>query len=244
MASGSSRAGLLDRVLPSAARACVLNISSMRSVTRKPPTTLIVPKTIAITRITLLKRCRCRRGRARAGRRARRSRGSRWCPTSAACAACSGTFEITSKPTKPASTRIASLVTESHRLSPHVGGCAGRGLGALVDDLAVARDARAGDDLVVEVERRARRPRRSSARAAPARCARTAARRARPSCAGRFSGETIVTSWRTTVSPGSVSSQLPPPRRRGRRSRAGLHALDGLGGDELRRRAARARARW
>ncbi len=28
--------------------------------------------------------------------------------------------------------------------------------------------------------------------------------------AGRFSGETILTSWRTTVSPGSVSSQLPP----------------------------------
>ena len=28
--------------------------------------------------------------------------------------------------------------------------------------------------------------------------------------AGRFSGETIFTSWRTTVCPGSVSSQLPP----------------------------------
>ena len=32
-----------------------LNISSMRSVTRKPPTTLIVPKAMAITRMTLLK---------------------------------------------------------------------------------------------------------------------------------------------------------------------------------------------
>ncbi len=31
-----------------------LNISSMRSVTRKPPTTLIVPKAIAITRMILL----------------------------------------------------------------------------------------------------------------------------------------------------------------------------------------------
>ena len=59
-------------------------------------------------------------------------------------------------------------------------------------------------------------------------------------CAGRFSGETIVTSCLTTVWPGSVSSQLPP-RLAGEVDdhAAGLHALDGLGGDELRRRAAR-----
>ena len=65
-----------------------LNISSMRSVTRKPPTMLIVPKAIAITSSTLLSASSCRPGRPAAGRRAARSRGSRSCPTSAACAAC------------------------------------------------------------------------------------------------------------------------------------------------------------
>src|SRR5215217_7444959 len=53
-----------------------------------------------------------------------------------------GTFEITSKPTKAASTRIASSVSRSIRHLP----------GARVDDLAVARDAGAGDHLVLEVQ--------------------------------------------------------------------------------------------
>ena len=55
--------------------------------------------------------------------------------------------------------------------------------------------------------------------------------------AGRFSGETIFTSWRTTVSPGSVSSQLPPASpARSTIDRARLHPPHGLAGDELRRR--------
>ena len=93
-----------------------------------------------------------------------------------------GTFEMTAKPTKPASTRIARLVTRHQACLLRRGlDC---GLGARVDDLAVARDARAGDDLVVEVEldRRCRAVLAvldDQARAAPARCARTAARRAR-----------------------------------------------------------------
>ena len=87
-----------------------LNISSMRSVTRKPPTTLIVPNAIAITRISS---AGSRRPRRSAGcRRAERSRGSRWSPTSAAYRVF-GTFEITSKPTNAASTRIVSSVSRS-----------------------------------------------------------------------------------------------------------------------------------
>ncbi len=48
------------RSSPSSTRGAglLLNISSMRSVTRKPPTTLIVPKTIAITSSSLVERRR------------------------------------------------------------------------------------------------------------------------------------------------------------------------------------------
>ena len=51
MKSGSWRkvAVYINRVAP------FLNICSMRSVTRKPPTTLIVPKAIAITHRKLLR---------------------------------------------------------------------------------------------------------------------------------------------------------------------------------------------
>ncbi len=57
--------------------------------------------------------------------------------------------------------------------------------------------------------------------------------------AGRFSGETIFTSWRTTVSPGSVSSQLPPASpARSTITDPGFMPFDGLGGHEPRRRAA------
>ena len=162
-----------------------LNISSMRSVTRKPPTTLIVPKAIAITRITLLK-APLPDSRRPTGRRAARCRGSRWCPTSAACAACSGTLEITTKPTKPASTRIARLVVTCSRgsllpASRRAAPAASTAAFARVHDLAVAHDARALDDLVVEVQLQLAVLVRRTARAAPGRCARTAARRARPS---------------------------------------------------------------
>src|SRR3954466_7482248 len=71
--------------------------------------------------------------------------------------------------------------------------------------------------------------------------------------AGRFSGETMVTSCLTATWPGSVSSQLPPPSRAGWGQlrvaarlaggvddpRAGFHALDRLGGHQPRGRATR-----
>ena len=56
--------------------------------------------------------------------------------------------------------------------------------------------------------------------------------------AGRFSGETIFTSWRTTVSPGH--GQLAVAARLAGQvddHRARLHPFDGLRGDEPRRRA-------
>src|SRR5215218_967386 len=62
-----------------------------------------------------------------------------------------GTLEMTSRPTKAASTRMVSSVIRSTWVLL-LSGDAGGGLGALVNDLAVARDAGAGDDLVVEVE--------------------------------------------------------------------------------------------
>ena len=129
----------------------LLNISSMRSVTRKPPTTLIVPKMIAITSSDLVER---RRGpRCSPSTRRPPSTTIPWIalvPDISGVCSVFGTFEMTAKPTKPASTRIARLVT--NMWSPSPSAPAHRGLGALVDDLAVARDARPGDDLVVEVE--------------------------------------------------------------------------------------------
>src|SRR4051812_625275 len=65
-----------------------------------------------------------------------------------------GTFEITSKPTNAARARIVSDVRMSIPDWPLTsgGGGADRLLGALVHDLAIARDAGAGDHGVLEVE--------------------------------------------------------------------------------------------
>src|SRR4051794_2268138 len=114
---------------------------SIRSVTRKPPTTLIVPNAIAMT--------------------SRMSPTTPWTlpissrppsttmpwmafvPLISGVCSVFGTLEMTSKPTNAASTRIAISVRRSirHLLCPRV------------HDLAVARDAGAGDHLVVEVQR-------------------------------------------------------------------------------------------
>src|SRR5215210_420938 len=63
-----------------------------------------------------------------------------------------GIFEITSKPTNAPRTRMVSSVKRSIGLPPCRLGGAGRAAGALVDYLAVAGDARAGEHLVVEVQ--------------------------------------------------------------------------------------------
>ena len=214
-----------------------LNISSIRSVTRKPPTTLIVPKAIAITSSALL-------SPSSPGRPTSSRPPSRTIPWIAFVpdinGVCSvfGTFEITTKPMKPASTRIARLVVSvlARITSTPVGlrtrrpACrrrraatdAPRGVppdvppqprprfGPRMDDLPVAHDARAADDLIVEVQRAAlpSSPTNSSSRACTLRA--NSCEECSGIPAGRFSGETIFTSWRTTVSPGSVSSQLPP----------------------------------
>jgi len=86
-----------------------LNISSMRSVTRKPPTMLIVPNAIAITRITLLKALLPDRPITNRPP----SRTMPWIalvPLISGVWSVFGTFEITAKPTKPASTRIVRFV--------------------------------------------------------------------------------------------------------------------------------------
>ena len=61
-----------------------------------------------------------------------------------------GTFEITSKPTNTASTKIVISVIRSPLMRST--GSLDRFPHALVDDLAVVRDAAAGGDLVLEVE--------------------------------------------------------------------------------------------
>ncbi len=88
-----------------------LNIPSMRSVTRKPPITLIVPKAIAITSSTLSRK-------PSAGPISSRppSTTMPWIafvPLISGVCSVFGTFEMTSKPTNAASTRIASSVRRS-----------------------------------------------------------------------------------------------------------------------------------
>ena len=88
-----------------------LNISSMRSVTRKPPTTLIVPKAMAITRSSSL-----RNPSEIPIVMIPPSSTIPWIALVADMSGvCSvfGTFEITSKPTNAASTRIVSSVRRS-----------------------------------------------------------------------------------------------------------------------------------
>ena len=72
-------------------------------------------------------------------------------------------------------------------------------------------DAGAGDDLVVEVEASSCPPRRPAGRAGSRCSSRRAARRAPPCRMGRLTGAITLTPFsETTVSPASVSSQLPP----------------------------------
>ena len=167
---------------------------------------LIVPKAIAITRITLLKVS------LPASPITSRPPSSTmpWIalvPDISGVCSVFGTFEITTKPMKPASTRIARLVV---RTLASITPASTAAVGALVDDLAVLHHAAALDDLVlpVELQRAVLADEQLEQRLHVAReqlrgVLGHASR-------GRFSGETIFTSCRTTVSPGSVSSQLPP----------------------------------
>ena len=68
-----------------------------------------------------------------------------------------GTFEITSKPTNTASTKIVisviNVMSAPNRLIRlRIRRCVRGFPYPVVDDLAVVRDARAGDDVVLEVE--------------------------------------------------------------------------------------------
>ena len=88
-----------------------LNMASMRSVTRKPPMTLIVPKAIAITsRMSLSTPSTCPISTRPP------STTIPWIalvPLISGVCSVFGTFEMTSKPTNAASTRIASSVSRS-----------------------------------------------------------------------------------------------------------------------------------
>src|SRR3954454_16311311 len=106
---------------------------SIRSVTRKPPTTLIVPKAIAIT-----SRSSSRKPVAGPISRMPPSTTMPWIalvPDISGVCSVFGTFEMTSKPTNAARTRIASSVSRSTS-----------------DHLSLAHHAGALDHFVVEVE--------------------------------------------------------------------------------------------
>ena len=138
------------------------NMPSMRSVTMKPPTMLIVPKAIAITPITL--------SRALSESPMTISPPSMTMPwialvwlISGVCSVV-GTFEISSNPRKAARAKMMISVTRSiswiallrlRRARTRSGGLGGFCIsrGALVADLALVGEAGSGDHLVVEVQR-------------------------------------------------------------------------------------------
>ena len=110
----------------------------------KPPTMLIAPKAIAMKPISC-----SRKPSATPATISPPSMTIPWIAfvwlISGVCRVV-GTFEITAKPTKAARTKITSSVVEVHQRLRPFARC------ALVPDLALVRDAGAGDDLVVEVE--------------------------------------------------------------------------------------------
>src|SRR3954468_20174485 len=145
---------------------------SMRSVTRKPPITLIVPKAMAMTSSRSLRKPSAGPISSRPPRTT--MPWMAFVPDISGVCSVFGTFEMTSKPTKAASTRMAISVTRSisgpsrdGRLLPEGAPSAprlrasrrarrgprlGRAACAVVHDLAAARDARPRDDLVLEVQ--------------------------------------------------------------------------------------------
>ena len=200
-----------------------LNISSMRSVTRKPPTTLIVPNVTATVSSALVQRVRRRAGgeqhdaaehddpvdRVRPGHQRR----------------VQGVGDLRDH-------GVADEAREHQRAE------VGQEHQVIASAIALPRLTHAPDRTSsVEVEATAAR-RRSSARAAPARCARTAARRARARVAGRLRGAAIVTPSQRTTSArlgqlavaAGLAGQVDDHA-------AGAHARDGLGADEPRRGA-------
>ena len=104
-----------------------VNMPSIRSVTMKPPTMLIVPKAIAIVPMTL-----SRVPSAVPITISPPSMMIPWialvCDISGVCSVV-GTFEITSKPTKAARTKIVISVIRSMSASPRRG--AGPAMGSL-----------------------------------------------------------------------------------------------------------------
>ena len=144
--------------------ALLLNMPSIRSVTRKPPTTLIVPNAIAITSSRSL--------RNPVGR-----------PDQQDAAEHDDAVDRVGGGHQRRVQRVRHV--RDHLEADERGQDEDRELGQEVHQrstlLSVTGHAGALDHLVLEVELQRARPRRSSARAATGRCARTAATRAGPS---------------------------------------------------------------
>ena len=177
----------------------LLNISSMRSVTRKPPTTLIVPKAIAITSSSLLRKPSASPISSRPP-----SRTMPWIALVADISGvCSvfGTFEITSKPTNAASTRMVSSVRRSITRPPP----------SAAPSCTISPSRVMQAPLMISSSKSS-----SSSPSLTISSSSDWTLRAYSDEAwsgivdARLAGPTIVTSSLTTVWPGSVSSQLPP----------------------------------
>ena len=145
-----------------------------------------------------------------------------------------GTFEITSKPTNTASTKIVISLIRLMRLDRSARSL----LDALVHDLAVVGDGSAGDDLVLEVEvevalrRQVLEQVHDVVRVQQAGVERHLAREVQRA----VDRHAVAITW-----PGAVSSQLPPvSAARSTITDPGRIRAHHLGADELRRRAARA----
>ncbi len=104
------------------ARARRLNISSMRSVTNQPPTTLAVASTIATNPMTCVNV-----SSAKPRMRIAPTMTMPWMkfvPDISGVCSIVGTFEMTSKPRKAASTRIVSSTTKERFVTMRRSRCA------------------------------------------------------------------------------------------------------------------------
>src|SRR5439155_18669386 len=121
----------------------------MRSVTTKPPTTLVVASVTAIRPRTMVTG-----ESAPAAIRIAPTRMMPWIalvPDISGVCRMVGTLEITSMPTKTASTKKVNSFSSSVLMASSAG-CRQQLLRALAHDLARVRDARALRDLVLEVK--------------------------------------------------------------------------------------------
>src|SRR5579884_1137726 len=197
--------------VPSGRSGFRLNIPSIRSVTRKPTTMLIVPNAIAITSRTC-SRMPC----ASCIRSSPPSSTMPWMalvPDISGVCSVLGTFEMTSKPTNAARTRMAISVIVLTRFLLGYELAAGVAPAAALAASCTISPSRVMHAPAITSSSKSSDNAPSSEIISPSSDSMLREYSCEACSAivlGTLSGPRIFTSWRTTVFPASVSSQFPP----------------------------------